>query len=160
MKKPDSLRDMLVSSCPDLRINPERLIMFIDDGRLVSTAAQGLSFEYAYTLHIVLTDFASDPDLIMVPLLAWVAVNQIELLDNNKLRETGITFEADLLDNAKVDLGIKLKLTERVVVRVKDGGVLSMDHADEPRVEARLEAGRWQLWLRDELVATWDVPAA
>jgi hypothetical protein len=160
VKKPDSLRETLSSACPELRSNPERLLMFIDEGRLVSTAAAGLSFEYAYTLHIILTDFAGDPDAIMVPLLAWVAINQVELLDNVQMRETGITFEADLLDNAKVDLSVRIKLTERVVVRTKAGGALEMQHVDEPQAEARLEAGRWELWLKDQLLVTWDVPAA
>lgn len=160
MKKADSLRATLASACPDLAANPERLLMFIDEGALVSTAAAGLSFEYAYTLNVILTDFAGDPDALMVPLLVWVAIHQVELLDNPQLRGTGITFEADLIDNAKVDLAIKLKLTERVIVRRDGEGKLALEHADEPQPEARLQAGHWALWLREERLASWDVPPA
>jgi hypothetical protein len=81
-------------------------------------------------------------------------------MDNPDRRKDGITFEADILDNAKVDLDIKLRLTERVVVKAIADGKLEITHPDEPQPEAQLEAQHWQIYVHGDLVAEWDVPAA
>lgn len=160
MKKPASLRAALVAALPQLATDPDKLLVFIDAGSLHASYAPGLSYEYAYTLNLVITDYAGDPDAVMVPLLMWVRINQAELMDNADQRQSGISFEADILDNASCDLSIKLALTERVIVKDTGGGVLSITHADEPQPEARLTAGHWQLYLRDQLLAEWDQPAS
>lgn len=159
MKKPASLRAALVAALPQLATDPDKLLVFIDAGSLHASYAPGLSYEYAYTLNLILTDYAGDPDAVMVPLLMWVRVNQAELMDNADQRQSGISFEADILDNDSCDLSIKLALTERVIVKDTGGGVLSITHADEPQPEARLQATHWQLYLRDQLLAEWDQPA-
>ncbi|MBB5734421.1 hypothetical protein FHT09_000120 [Xanthomonas arboricola] len=70
----------------------------------------------------------------MRPLLEWVQVNQSELLSSPTQRGE-IAFEADILANDAVDLSIKLPLTERVVVTVKDGGGYDRTHAPEPTID-------------------------
>lgn len=158
MYKPASLRTFLAAANPELARDPDRLLVFIDEGRLLSTLAPGLSFEYAYTLNLVLTDYAGHPDAVMAPLLAWVRQHQPELLANPEARGT-ITFEADLLANDKVDLSIKVPLTERVGVhRRPSGDGLDIEHYPEPVPDVPLQAGRWTLYLRDEVVAQWDAP--
>jgi len=42
MNKPDSLRDLLLQAVPGLRKNPERRLMFIDQGKVRCTAAASL----------------------------------------------------------------------------------------------------------------------
>lgn len=158
MLKPASLRAALAAAIPDLARDPDRLLVFIDAGSIQSTLAGGLSWEYAYTLNVILTDYAGTPDAVILPLLQWVRVNQSELLDNVDERPHGITFEADILDAGSVDMSIKLKLTERVAVTVS-GERIDLTHCDEPQPEARLAAGHWQLYLRDQLLAEWDQPA-
>lgn len=158
MKKPASLRAALVAALPALATDPDKLLVFIDQGSIASTFVPGGSFEYSYVLNVILTDYAGDPALVMVPLLMWVRVNQSDLMDNPDRRADGITFEADILDNAKVDLSLKLRLTERVVVKPIGDGQLEITHPDEPQPEAQLTAGHWQLYIRDQLVAEWDVP--
>jgi len=160
MNKPTSLRAALVAAPPPLAADPDKLLVFIDAGSLHASYAPGLSYEYAYTLNLVITDYAGDPDAVMVPLLMWVRVNQAELMDNADQRQSGISFEADILDHDSCDLSIKLALTERVIVKDTGGGVLSITHADEPQPEAQLTAGHWQLYLRDQLLAEWDAPAS
>ncbi|CAG2095851.1 phage tail protein [Xanthomonas euroxanthea] len=135
MIKPASLRAHLVAALPDLARDADRLLVFIDAGSLVSTFQPGLSFEYQYTLNLILTDYAGHPDSVMLPLLEWVQVNQSELL-SNPARLGEIAFEADILANDAVDLSIKLPLTERVVVTAKDGGGYHMTHAPEPVIDA------------------------
>lgn len=165
MKKPASLRAALVAANPTMANDPDKLLVFIDAGNLLATYAPGLSYEYAYTLNLILTDYTGDPNAVMVPLLMWVRDNQSELMDNPDKRRDGITFEADIVDNDRCDLSIKLQLTERVIVTQGDGGVLTIVHADEPQSEALLAAEHWQLYVHGAgndpatLIAEFDAPA-
>ena len=160
MKKPASLRAALVAALPDLARDPERLLVFIDAGSLHSTYAPALSYETAYTLNLILTDFAGDPLVVWVAILIWLRVNQPELLDNVDKRQSGITYEADIIDHDKVDLSIKLQLTERVIVKDLGSSKLDISIADEPQPEAKLTAEHWEVYLREQLIASWDVPPA
>lgn len=157
MIKPASLRDHLAAAIPELARDPDRLLVFIKDGSVVATYAPGLSFEYRYTLHMIVTDFAGHPDAIMVPLLEWLTRHQSELLANPDLRER-IAFDAELLANDKVDLEIKLPLTERVGVHARTGGGYDVEHYPEPELEAALPGGRWDVYLKGEWIGGWDVP--
>ena len=159
MNKPDSLREHLTAAIPELRKNPDRLLVFIDNGTMRSTAAPGLSFEYSYTLNLIFTDFAGHPDSIAIPLFAWLLVNQRELMENPKKAQESVRFEADILDNKKVDLSITLPLTERVIVKPGESGVLSVVHPPEPQPPEPYGAKHWELRLGDELIAEWDNPA-
>jgi hypothetical protein len=156
MKKPDSLRKHLLAAVPELRNNPDCLLVFIDNGTVRSTAAIGLSFEYAYTLNVILTDFAGHPDALMIPLLAWLITHQHELLANLEKGKEAIRFEADVLDNSKVDLSIELALTERVIVKKQQDGTLQVTHPDEPQLEPFLPAGDWKLYAGADLLAEWQ----
>lgn len=159
MYKPESLRALMTAVNPQLARDPDRLVVFIDEGSMVSTFAEGLSFEYRYTLNLVFTDYAGHPDAIMVPLLTWIKVHQSELLANPTNRER-IAFEADLLSNDAVDLSIKIPLTERVGVHPRPGGGHNVEHYPEPQLEVALQAQHWQIFLKDELIAEWDVAPA
>ncbi|MCB4794251.1 phage tail protein [Pseudomonas sp. NP21570] len=155
MNKPESLRAHLLAAIPELKRNPDRLLVFIDNGSMRSTAAPGLSFEYSYTLNLILTDFAVHPDAVAIPLFAWVLVNQRELMENQQKGMDAIKFEADILDNSKVDLSITLPLTERVIVKRMDDGTLQVDHPPEPQLDEFFPAGPWQLFGNGELLAEW-----
>ncbi|MCQ4270263.1 phage tail protein [Pseudomonas kuykendallii] len=138
MNKPESLRAHLLAAIPELRHNPDRMAVFIDNGSIRSTAATGLSFEYSYTLNIILLEFAGSPDAVAIPLLAWVLVNQRELMENLNTGRDAIKFEADVIDNSKVDLSITLPLTERVIVKAGANGALVVTHPAEPEVDDQL----------------------
>jgi hypothetical protein len=131
MIKPNSLRAHLTAALPALQVDPDKLLVFIDRGSVVATAAPGLSYEYRYTLSLILTDFADDPDRVMVPLMQWLSTHQNELLASPALREQ-IGFQADLIANDKVDLEISLPLTERVIVKQREDGNFDIKHAPEP----------------------------
>ncbi|RMT70248.1 hypothetical protein ALP29_03633 [Pseudomonas syringae pv. avii] len=156
MNKPDSLRSHLLGAVPDLRHNPDRLLIFIDNGKVRCTAAISLSFEYTYDLQIILTDYAGHPDSVMLPLLGWLRVNQSELLVNLDKSADGIKFEADVLDNSKVDLSLSLPLTERVVVKKQADGTFQVSHPEEPQYTEYEESGPIQLFANGELVAEWQ----
>ena len=133
MNKHESLRAHLLATVAELRHNPDLLLIFIDNGKVRCTAAATLSFEYSYDLQIILTAFAGHPDSVMLPVLGWISINQPELLENYEKMQTGIQFEADILDKDKVDLGLTLRLTERVVVGTDAQGNTTVKHAGEPQ---------------------------
>lgn len=160
MIKPESLRAHLTAALPDLARDPDRLLVFVDAGALAANLAPGLSFEYRYTLTLILTDFASDPNAVMVPLLAWISVNQPDILANYDRNRSAITFEAELLSNGAVDLQIKVPLTESIGVTPKDGGGYEAIARPEDPPEQPFPPGHWQLYVKGELVAEWDSPGA
>ena len=57
MNKLKSLRDYLLANIPTLAQNPERLLVFADKGKVISNSLS-LSFEYDYTVNLIVTDFA------------------------------------------------------------------------------------------------------
>lgn len=134
MKKPDILRTMLLTSVPSIGAAPETLSMFIDKGRVAARLTKSLSFEYRYTLNIVVQDYAGDMNTIFVPLLAWIAHYQPDLFERGD--QEPFSFESEILDGNCADVSIDLELTERVLVD-RDGSSLSPKHLDEPsRVDA------------------------
>lgn len=159
MIKPNSLREHLTAAIPELGRDPDRLLVFIERGSLAGTFAPGFSYEYSYTLSVIVTDFGGQPDAVMVPLMVWIARHQPELLAN-PARRGEIAFEAELLANDKVDLEIRLPLTERVGVHRRAEGGFAVEHYPEPELEATLPAGRWDVYLKGEWLGGWDVPPA
>ncbi|MCD4726421.1 phage tail protein [Pseudomonas sp. WS 5532] len=133
MNKPESLRAHLLATVADFKYDPDRLLIFIDNGKVRCTSAPGLSFEYSFDLQIILTEFAGHPDSVFLPILGWLSVNQPELLENLDKVMNGIQFEADILDKEKVDLSLTLPLTERVVVGRDDQGNVTVTHPGEPQ---------------------------
>ncbi|WP_276867600.1 phage tail protein [Enterobacter oligotrophicus] len=134
MNKPQSLRHALNKSVPYVRENPDRLHLFVDNGSLVATSAASISWEYRYTLNVVVTDFTGDQNLLMAPILYWLRDNQPDALQNPDEREKLFTFEVDILGNGACHLSLNLKLTERVLVREVDGQmqVEAVPEPDEP----------------------------
>ncbi len=131
MNKPQSLRKALNDAVQYVRENPDRLYLFVDNGSLVATSATSVSWEYRYTLNIVITDFSGDQNLLMAPVQFWLRDNQPDALQNPAEREKLFTFEVDILGNDRCDLSLNLKLTERVIAREVDG-VMQVQAVPEP----------------------------
>ncbi len=134
MKKPQQLRTHLVAAVPALAHNPDRLLIFVEGGGIAGTYQPGLSFEYRYTLELVLTDFAGAPEAVMLPLLQWLTRHQSELLATPSNRDK-LTFEVDVLADDLVDLAIKLPLTERIKVVRDADGTLRLEYLPEPATD-------------------------
>ena len=143
MNKPENLRTHLLATIPELKHNPDRLLIFIDNGKVRCTAAASLSFEYSFDLQIILTDYAGHADSVTLPLLGWLSVHQSELLENLNKAADGIKFEADILDNSKVDMSLTLPLTERVVVGKDNHGNTTIRHPGEPQRAADFLDPNW-----------------
>lgn len=133
MKKPNQLREYLLEAIPDLNQDQDRLLIFANNGTLRSTMASGYSFEMAYTLDLIITDYAGDVDTIGLVILTWITKNQSENIANQDKGKQAISFEAELLDNSKYDLNFKIPLTERVIVKKLQNGKLEISYPGEPQ---------------------------
>ncbi|HFW6719004.1 phage tail protein [Escherichia coli] len=131
MNKPQSLRRALNKAVPFVRNNPDKLHLFVDNGSLVATGTSSMSWEYRYTLNVVIEDFSGDQNLLMAPVLLWLRDNQPDAINNPTLREKLFTFEVDILRNDVCDISLNLQLTERVLVST-DGSVSSVEAVTEP----------------------------
>lgn len=116
MLKPQQLRKALTDSVPLLQRNPDSLNVFIDNGRIVSTLAASLLFEYQYRLNMVITDYTGDIDVLIVPMLEWLRVNEPDMMAMKEKQQTGFTFKADVISDTASDISIDLLLSERVIV--------------------------------------------
>ncbi|QPO19613.1 phage tail protein [Pseudomonas sp. Y39-6] len=157
MNKPESLRAHLLATVAEFKHNPDRLLIFIDNGKVRCTAAHTLSFEYSFDLQIILTEFAGHPDSVILPILGWLSVNQSELLENLDKVKDGIQFEADILDKNKVDLSITLALTERVVVGKDDQGNTTVRHPNESQYVVGYLDPNWEPGAQGN-TSEWRVP--
>lgn len=121
MKKLSSIKDRLCQKIPYLKDNPEKLYLFVDDGSIVTTYEPSLSYEYNYSLNIIIEEFPDDQNIIFAVVLEWLKEHQPDILANPDKRATGIRFEADILNSQSANISIDLKLTERVIVAMKEG---------------------------------------
>jgi len=155
MKKPQLLRDHIARACPDLATNPEKMTVFVEGGNIVHTGTPALSFEYRYTVNVVITDWADSTDTLVVPVIAWLKRHQPDMFDNPERRAKGFRFVAEIIDHNTVDVSIELDLTETVAVKGEtvDGiNRLTTRHIGEPvladasQVETALDlAAEWRV---------------
>jgi hypothetical protein len=143
MNKPNSLRAALELALPEIKQNPENLLVFIDKGQIVSTQAPNFSFEYHYTLNIILLDYSKHSDTVFIPLLVWVREHQSDLLTGRA--DDGMSFEAELLNHHSTDISITLRLTEHVVV-TREADKLVARHPSEPQLLDVTGPTGWQMF--------------
>ena len=145
MKKPNQLRKILEQSHVDFVKNPDRLQLYVDGGQIVATGSASLSFEYRYTLNVIVTDYADDITALIVPMMAYLRTNQPEILENPDLREKAFKFQVDYNNHNTADISFEIQLTERVVAK-KDGDNVQIHYAKEPVLD---EPARVQVYLEN-----------
>jgi hypothetical protein len=155
MRKPASLKTLLLQTVPGLAAAPERLALFTDKGKVRCRATGNLAFEYAYTLNVVIEDYTGDIDGIFVPLLAWIERNEPELMKRDP--QEPFEFECEILDTDHADVSINIELTERVLLTPNEAGGLVAVHLPEPSFVDEFDGvGRpllLRLLLGDDVVA-------
>ena len=156
MVKADLIRDILETTVPSLKTSPDKMEIYIDEGLIVGTGSHSASFEYQYTLNIIIKDFAQSPNMIVVPIMEFIRENQTELVDNPDRRKDGFKFIADKNNHDSIDLAIYLKLTERVIVK-EENGVNIVKHLDEPRLIDRNKPETYKLYIKDEFIEEWQM---
>lgn len=131
MRKADSLRRWLAAYIPDLKTHPDRLQIYLEGGTINARQSRTLSFGYQYTVKVLVCDFAGDPDTLMVPMLAWVAKEQPQLL--RRQDSAPFSFEAEILDTETSDIEISIDLMENRLVKVRaDGKGYDIERPEEP----------------------------
>lgn len=153
MIKPKSLRKALTEAVPMLRHNPDMLKMYLDRGNIVATLAHSLSFENRYTLNLIITDFTGDLDLLLVPINAWLRVNQPDIMATADGQNKGFTYFADINNDDSCDISINLQLSERTLVSEIDQA-LHVSHVPETSLPEPI-APPVQLYLNGKLESEW-----
>lgn len=147
MNKANEVRELLTTAVPYLQKNPDALHIFIEEGNLeASWVGKNLSFEYQFNLIILVTDYSQHADTLMIPLLAWIAQNQPELLTNPDRRKEGVRFRVDMLNHKTADIEITIQLTERVKVTATEEG-LEVIHLPEPQFDPD-DGIDWTLYIQ------------
>lgn len=164
MLKPSQLRDFITQANPALRRDPDKMQVFLDTGTIVAAGGKSLSYEYQYTLNIIVQDYRGHADAIILPMLAWLRTNQPELFENADKRARAIRFEVEFLNQETVDLSIEVDLTERVLVLPDEaqGGRLTATHIGEPQhPEFLSEPYTLEVYdkKRNELLAAFEFPS-
>ena len=162
MKKPASLRAALVAALPEYQRDPDKLVLFIDKGRLVSRASPGLGYEWRYTIRLEFHDCTSSPDAIAVPLLLWLREHQPERLLDFAREDSALGFAADIVDETTWDLAWTFELSEAVALTPIGAAGWTVTHLPEPRlddatmVDDALPADTLvgDIWLGDQLLAS------
>lgn len=138
MHKIDHLRAALVAACPQFVSDPDRLVIFVDKGRLVSrmTAADlagGLRYEWRYIVRLEFHDYIGSPDQIAVALLLWLRQYQPDRLLDFVREDSALGFAADIIDAETCDLVFSFELTEAVeATRGIDGRWITANLTEPP----------------------------
>lgn len=138
MIKPAAVRKLITAANPHLARDPDKLHVFLDSGQVAARGTRNLSWEYRYTLNIIIEDYPHSANRIILPLLAWLRTQQPELFENPQRHDDIIRFDAELLNEDTIDLSLQVDLTERVIVSTTENGHLTATHAAEPPLQSFL----------------------
>ena len=114
MEKPALLRAEIEKHLPEIKNNPEKLTLFVQNGR-VSGNKHTLGHEVRYTLALMIDGYTGDTDILNAVILNWARSHQ-----------------PDLLDNQSCDLLIELALSERITVTADNNGQVTVRHQKPP----------------------------
>lgn len=134
MKKIASLRAALVVALPEFATDPDRLVIFVDKGRLVSRLTAGLGYEWRFTVRLEFHDFTRSPDEIAVPLLLWLRRYQPERLLDFAREDNALGFAADIIDATSWDIAFAFELTEAIAVTALPTGGWDIVAIPEPAI--------------------------
>ena len=151
MKKPIALRQHLEASVPELAKNPDKLHVIIEKGGIATRPGGPPSWEYRYTLNLIITDYTASADTLVLPILIWLSTNQPDLLADYSRNAKTIAFEAEIIDHNTVDLSLTLDLSESVIVRTVPGGH-TCEHLDEPALPDLTGPTGWEMIANGETI--------
>ncbi|WP_374406511.1 phage tail protein [Pelagerythrobacter sp.] len=129
MQKTQSLRRALSAALPELKRDPDRLKVWIENGAGQSRETATLSFGFRYRLNVLCVDMSTDIAVLALALFRWLRVNQVDLLAPGT---DGFAFDVDVLDNGLSDILFQLDLTENVSVGPREDGGYDLAYLAEP----------------------------
>lgn len=161
MNKLESLRNYLCAAIPALHADPQQLKVFVESGHMVGLGGDTLSFEYRFTLRLVMLDFAGSLDLLAIPLMAWLNRYQPDMMRNKETAAKGVRFEAEPLSSDKMDVVVEIDLTESVVVTEDVDGAgrqrLTATHKGEPQYPLPYATGDYTQHPGAKLTEEWHL---
>lgn len=131
MEKPALLRAEIEKHLPELKNNPEKLTLFVQNGRVFGNK-HTLGHEVRYTLALMIDGYTGDTDILNAVILNWARRHQPDLLAPGHVHDQAYRFEADILDNRSCDLLIELALSERITVTADHSGQVTVRHQKPP----------------------------
>lgn len=135
MRKADDLRALLAAHHPDLTRNPDLFWIEVREGRICATATAAYGYEWTYTLELTLLDATLNPDALFLLINEWLKSAQPDLVQPGG---PGYAFEAERIDSEKIDLVVRVRLTEPVAVTIAPDGTPITTHPPEPDYAALL----------------------
>lgn len=151
MLKLDNLRHTLSHTSQWCRANPEKFIIFAEEGG-IEIRGKTLSFAYRYKAVVFVMDYTANINRLVVPLISWLFANQPDLLLNPE-KSKAFKFTTAPNDDDSVDLLFEFPLYERVKVSLDPAGQLTTEYLPEPPFPVDDMAEHWQTLFDD---VTWS----
>lgn len=129
MNKPKSLRAALQAALPELRNEPGRLKLWIENGAVRARGTASHGFALQYPLSVLIEEANTDIAIIALAITRWLRVNQPDLLSPNG---DSFQFESDILDLNTADILFTINLTENVSVEPQQDGSWTVTYLTEP----------------------------
>ena len=131
MEKPALLRAEIEKHLPEIKNNPEKLTLFVQNGRVFGNK-HTLGHEVRYTLALMIDGYTGDTDILNAVILNWARRHQPDLLAPGHVPDNAYRLEDDILDNRSCDLLIELALSERITVTADHSGQVTVRHQKPP----------------------------
>jgi hypothetical protein len=130
MQKPASLRAALTAAIPEIRDQPDRLVIWVEDGAVRARQTETQGFAFQYPLSVLLRELSTDIAIVALAINRWLRRHQPDLLAGGA--GDSYKFETDVLDNATADILFTVALTENVAVTPQEDGSWSIEYLVEP----------------------------
>jgi hypothetical protein len=129
MRKSQSLRKALEAALPELRKEPERLKLWVENGAVRARGTASHGFALQYPLSVLIEQASTDIAIIALAITRWLRVNQPDLLAPNG---DSFQFETDILDLTTADILFTINLTENITVEPQQDGSWQVTYLQEP----------------------------
>lgn len=117
MNKLLDLRNHLLNRVPELKRGPDRLLTFIENGKIEFWQGENLSHFLHMPAKVIVTDWRGSADDLIIPILEWMREREP---GRDPLESIG--FDTEIISADKIDLMFTLQLKERVVVTESAAG--------------------------------------
>jgi len=129
VSKLKSLRAALIAAIPELRNEPSRLKLWIENGAVRARGTANHGFALQYPLSVLIEEAKTDIAIIALAITRWLRINQPDLLSPSG---DSFRFESDILDVTSADILFTIDLTENIAVAPRPDGSWQVTYLDEP----------------------------